>query len=294
MFDWVGRLSCHTLNLQGTAGNIKHIRLYIWTYLLYHKSMRWSAGQLQVIVDTLNRPDKTHRFYPQWLDKAKQLLAAWDEAGRDLNKMALPPGAPDLNAMQANLRVFLNPRAPASGETIVYHPKRDWTAWDFACQLFLQLLTNPQSHLFGGPCPRPATADRPACGKYFLRAGKKSKRYCSSECASRMSAKESTLRDRETKRIVKLELACEAIREYGRSRMHAGWKSWVVNYARELQTSKRWSARVVTGNKLQITEKWLARAVEKGELEISQKWLTRAVNDGKLQPPTERKNHAKG
>jgi hypothetical protein len=175
-------------------------------------------------------------------------------------RLRYPPGCPTLFEMNKRCRVLFT----ASGDQrrwhfgIVYEGERGkaWTAWDFACQEFIRLVTDPECNRFGGPCP--------LCGDYFIRRTAKSKRFCTTKCAATSSALACAKKNRRLAHTARLALAQTAIKEWSSAPRRQGWKEWV-------------------SDKQLISKNWLTRAVNRGELEpplgprtTASRWETRS------------------
>lgn len=206
---------------------------------------------LKAVVDDLNSRPTDPRMMD---DRAKllELVQAWQKSGPNLFKMKMPAGCTmNLLDMVGNCRVYAVPtRGPRLFSAINYSPP-SWTAWDRAAAQFLRLISDPHCDRFGGPCAHPH------CGKYFIRAGAKPKRYCSSECASDAGAREATKRTREEAHADKIKRAQEAIDRWNPRR------------------SKIWQEFVI-----------------KNCPDTSKKFLTRAVNNEELRPPSQGSRNA--
>ena len=214
---------------------------------------------LQAVVEILNSHPTDPRVED---DRAKllELVQAWQKSGPNLFKMKMPPGCMNLLEMVKNCRVNAVPtHGPRMFCAITYSPRsltdpdrgRPWTGWDRAADQFLRLIMDPHCDRFGGPCKHPH------CEKYFVRAGAKPKRYCSSECASDGSARLATNRTRDENHADKIKRAQEAIDRWNPRR------------------SKTWQ-----------------EFVTKSHPDISKKFLTRAGNNKELRPPSEGSRHA--
>jgi|ERR1039458_2892174 hypothetical protein len=201
---------------------------------------------LQDIILVLN-PGPCEGFSADAHANLVRLIRDWQDSGPNLLQMKFPPGCPNLFEMQKSLRALISPTGGSRAYyTIAYvpTPKRPWTAWDFACQQFIRLITNPECERFGGPCPR--------CNKYFIRAGAKQKLYCSRECGSAAAALESTRQTRDREHADKLARAAQSVlewkRDWKKGRTKKGWKEYVcMQYPN-------------------ITPKFLTRAVNNDEL----------------------------
>jgi len=174
--------------------------------------------------------------------------------------MSFPPGCPSLREIENRCVVHLAPAGPGAYHLIAYQGEngKPWTAWDFACQQFVRLITNPACDRLGGPCPR--------CGKHFVRKTAKPSIYCSARCASQATAIKATIKARQEQHANKLAAAREGIEAWERlarrGRVKQPWKEWVSKY--------------------------------KPGAEITPKFLSRALNKGELQGPPERKEKISG
>jgi hypothetical protein len=224
-----------------------------------------SERSLQGVVSLLNEGNPEHPLFAESRANLVRLIESWQEAQHSsslkrferierevgapvpvLLKMKLPAGAPNLREIEKNLDVTLGPAGSGAYYTINYSPGRKWTAWDFAYQEFIRIVTNPERERFGGPCPR--------CQKYFVRQTAKPSIYCSRRCASQDTAIKRTNEVRREHHEQKLRVAREAITEWEKllrqGRMRKPWKEWVAEYDRDAE----------------ITTKFLTRAVNQGEL----------------------------
>jgi endogenous inhibitor of DNA gyrase (YacG/DUF329 family) len=158
--------------------------------------------------------------------------------------MQYPPGCLTLTEMWHRCRAHLAPAGAQAYFVIIYigEKGKPWTDWDFAAKEFIRLITSADWDKFRGPCPR--------CGKYFVRATSKEKRYCSRECASISAAMEATRNKRYREHEDKLKRAQDALRRFKPGRSRRGWKEWVS--ANEPDISKKWLTRAVTNRELQL------------------------------------------
>lgn len=166
-----------------------------------------------------------------------------------LLKMRFPKGSPTLKEAEQSLSAHFAPQNPGAGILVTYSPKRPWTAWDHAWNLFIQFLRNEDIERLGGPCRR--------CSRYYIRKTAKPSVYCSRECASQATAIKRTIENRKRQHAQKLELAASGIEKWrslvAKGRTSKGWKEFVANLK---------SADPA----LDLTVRFLSRAVNKGEL----------------------------
>ncbi len=173
-----------------------------------------------------------------------EMVQGWLASGPVLSKwaeMKLSVGYPNLSGWEGASRVMFRPEGPRLRYFIKYAPRRRWSAWDHAVNQFLRLVTNPKCGQLGGPCER--------CGRYYIRAGRKPKRFCSKHCARTEGAKTAMQRKREKAREEKLEAVTKAMAEWeSRSRRAEKWRGFVC--------------RKCPG----VTLTFLTRAIHKGEI----------------------------
>jgi hypothetical protein len=189
-----------------------------------------------------------------WVPELRRLLKTYFELGRSLP--------------ESEWRILVESAEPKllfvrnTGRFCLWvDPKRPWDPDYCARYFFVRFTMNPDFEKLGGPCPRLKKSGVP-CGRFFIRAGFREKRYCSRECASSADARTSTVRKRAEEHRVKLEAAKRGIAEFNRlpssRRARTTWKDYVARSDRAAG--------------------------------ISKKFLTRAVNRGELQPPIERRS----
>lgn len=222
----------------------------------------FTGRNVQHVVEALNLGPDGWRIPSTWkaadvaeaYSNAIRLIQAWEKSGRNTRLMKFPKekGCPASFAEIAkDCRVLISVNdSPRIYLDEVFAPQRPWTPWDLAVNLFLKLVRDPECEKFGGPC------QRSGCGKYFVRAGAKPKKYCSTDCASAASAKRSTKQKRAQEHREKIERTKKLIDRL-KPKQRETWKQYV----------------------------------HEADPEISIKFLTRAINNGEIQPP-ERKEHA--
>src|SRR5215831_14759370 len=89
--------------------------------------------------------------------------------------------------------------------------------------IFLQFLLHPDHWRLGGPCQQ--------CGKYFLKATRHKKLYCSSKCARFRTALQSTRDARQEDRNRKLDAIKSASEEWQRIKTKEDWRAYVARQA---------------------------------------------------------------
>jgi hypothetical protein len=226
---------------------------------LIHDDSEW----MKIILSVLNGRDRVRA-------ELRRLVAAWDDAGRDVEKMLA--GVPELNPYLydqdgypswrvafvpegSGFRLVLNaleskgsglyliPRAHVPDVPATTDEERTMY---WARETFMRLLFNELRDYLAGPC------QRKQCDKYWLRKRARVTAYCSRRCCQLASATKYT-RDRlEAEHKDKLKRAKAAIQTWRTARkVRDDWKTFV----------------------------------SKQEPDITPKFLTRAVNKGELKPP---------
>jgi hypothetical protein len=108
---------------------------------------------------------------------------------------------------------------------------------DKALRYFMNLITNPDWVLLGGPCGR--------CGDYFLKKTNRKRVYCSKKCGSTATAVPFIQRKRQQEKADKIRLAQTSIGKWQEAKRRMEWKRWVTIETR-------------------LTARWLTRAVNEG------------------------------
>ncbi len=199
------------------------------------------ADALQMICDGLNDwPTDPANL------ELRRLIAAWHKSGPNLKAMLGADPALSQNLM-SDFRALYYPTESGRAH-ILFSPHGDpQDVHSDARARFMWITLSPDWNKFGGPCPR--------CGKYFIRKTAKQSVYCSRRCASQDTAIKRTTEVRQERHLHKLNVAKEAIIEWGklwkRGRVKKGWKEWVAAYNPHAE----------------ITTRFLTRAVNQGALE---------------------------
>ena len=154
-------------------------------------------------------------------------------------RLKLPTGCPTETEIGKKCRVFLPEIGNRHGPMIMYIGSVPQTEWDEALFYFVPLVMRSDPHHLGGPCPR--------CGRFFLKT-RRTRLYCSHNCASVHTAGLATKRNREAEHQRKLQLAVQETEEWEKSGRRRPWQAFVIAKAPELSI------------------RWLTRAVNKGEL----------------------------
>ena len=187
-------------------------------------------------------------FYPLVCDGTPvtpgRQIQTWFASGPNLKKMFREePGLEERIGVatilfeateSGNGSFVLDPRLPRLN---VLDPR------DQALMTFMGLIMNPFWERLGGPCPR--------CDRYYLKASKRKKVYCSRICGSRTTAPPIIRAKREQAQVLKRQMAQEWIDKWSLTKPRSEWKPWVA---------------------------------EKSDIDL--KWLTRAVNQGRLIAPS--------
>jgi hypothetical protein len=216
---------------------------------------------LQDIVRGLNEGfDRAHPLAAEARGNLIRLVRAWQqapsakpnrfehferEAGATVPtvlKINWPPGCPSWREIQKRLQAHLAPSGTGAYPVVQYvgEKGKPWTAWDFAIQHFIWLITNPEHHKFAGPCAR--------CGHYYVMKRASQRVYCSRTCGNAATAMARTREKWDKERGKRLKRAERAMRRWSR-----------------LKTTERfqdWAERRYPG----LGKKFLTRAINKKEL----------------------------
>lgn len=170
--------------------------------------------------DVPPRRDEMRRLVEAWndcgrdaqkvLDRCQELKAyLWDEAGRPrLWAMPFPRGS------GLNVLVMVQ---DAEGETL------DNLERDDARKMFIELLLNPlREKLSERPC------ERKQCGRYYFKNTARRKVYCSRKCAKDDSASSATNKRLGEERKDKIERANAAAAAWLSTRTKLDWRHWVT------------------------------------------------------------------
>ena len=216
---------------------------------------------LQEIVRGLNEGfDKTHPLAADAHANLVQLVQVWQEApstkpnrfehferevgapAPTLLKVNWPPGCPNWHEIQKRLQGNLAPSGKGAYPVVQYvgEKGKPWTAWDFAVQHFIWLISNPEHQKFAGPCAR--------CGHYYVKKRASQKVYCSRTCGNAATAVARTREKWDEKHRKRLERAKNAMERWSGLKTTEPFQAWAERHYKGL------------------TKKFLTRAINKEEL----------------------------
>ena len=221
-----------------------HTNLQIkdWLRVLNWKRQK-SKAPLRVF---LARFEDAHRgssalVQPEDADRLRLLTDAWLNADRNWRKLSLPKkDAEELGQQMTTMRAYFT--SDENGRLTTWIDDTSIRPFDVALAFFVRIASDREGWRLCGPCP--------TCRRYFARADKREKKYCSRKCL-RSESGPRMRSTREQNMNGRLELAREAQREYKRHLHREGWKTWVVRY-------------VNRKNETPITPKSLTRWVNSG------------------------------
>jgi hypothetical protein len=215
--------------------------------------------ELHKIVGLINDEgfDKPHRLHAETHANLIQLVQAWQQAQGasrtrfeqendaplpTLLKMKLPPGAPNLREIEKRSRPCLMPSGTGVHLHVQYVGEKGkaWTAWDFASQTFVDLLTHPERDKIAGPCAR--------CGKYYIKKRASQKKYCSRICGNAATAVARTKEKWDKARSAKLQRAQAAMVKWSRSTTQESFQRWAEKHYRGL--TQRFLTRAINNEEL--------------------------------------------
>jgi hypothetical protein len=210
---------------------------------------RIERSGLEGIVQILNGEGRRdHPLHDEVQANLIRLVQAWRQA-QDRKSVAVlkiewPRGCPKWQEIERRCRSLLLPSGTGVVPGVAYVAKGPWTAWDFAIQEFIWLITNPLRDRLSGPCAR--------CKRYYIKKRKSQKVYCSRRCGNTATAVLRTRAKWDEQRGKRLTKAKEALRIWADSKISEEFRTWAV---------KRYP---------DLTKKFLTRAINNKEIVISQ------------------------
>jgi hypothetical protein len=216
---------------------------------------------LQEIVRQLNEGfNKEHPLHAEAHKNLVQLIQAWQQAQQSppnsfelehgphgarlptLLRMSFPPGCPLWHEIEKRCRAHLPPSGTGASSLVIYvgEKGKPWSAWDFAVNQFIHLITNPEHGQFAGPCAR--------CKSYYIKKRASQKVYCSRTCGNAATAVLRTRKKWDEERGKRLNEAKKAMREWSRLKTTVSFQEWAE--ARYLGLTKKFLTRAINNEEL--------------------------------------------